>query len=273
MNHLNRSGLCFRSGLCLQRGLRLQRGFLLALLTFFFALSASAQNPALNGYDRLLKKYVNANGLVNYDGLATERAALDAYTAYLAEISPKDYERWNDKEKMAMWINAYNAYTLVSILDATPIKRTSFAHPKNSIRQIKGVWKEKQWPVMGSGITLDDMEHKRLRRDWKEPRIHMAIVCASIGCPSLRPEAFRGAILETQLAEQTRAFFADRQHFGVDTKRKQLNLSKLFEWFGEDFGDVATFAAPYVDAPTAAFLKAGDYKTAYLKYDWTLNAQ
>jgi len=262
----------------------LQRStFLYALLLSFFALalssfvalpaSAQGSSAALDGYDRLLKKYVDAKGLVNYTGLATERATLDQYTAHLAAIRPAEYAGWNDQEKMAMWINAYNAYTLVSILDATPIKRTSFVHPKNSIRQIKGVWKEKQWPVMGSGITLDDMEHQRLRKDWKEPRIHMAIVCASIGCPSLRPEAFRGSKLETQLAEQTRAFFADPQHFSVDIKDKKLNLSKLFEWFGEDFGNIATFAAPYVDSSTAAFLKAGGYETNYLKYDWTLNEQ
>lgn len=239
----------------------------------FFVLSASAQVAPLDGYDRLLKKYVSANGLVNYTGLASERAALDHYTAHLAAIRPAEYAGWSDHEKMAMWINAYNAYTLVSILDAYPIKRTSFVHPKNSIRQIKGVWKTKQWPVMGSKLTLDDMEHQRLRKDWKEPRIHMAIVCASIGCPSLRPEAFRGAALETQLAEQTRKFFANPQHFSVDTKRKQVKLSKLFEWFGEDFGDVATFAAPYVEPTTASFLKAGGFKTSYLKYDWSLNTQ
>jgi len=248
---------------------------LLALATVLFGLTlqVGAQVNALDGYDALLKKYVNADGLVNYAGMATERAALDKYTTQLAAISPATYATWNDAEKMAMWINAYNAYTLASILDAYPIKRTSFAHPKNSIRQIKGVWKTKQWPVMGSRITLDDMEHQRLRKDWKEPRIHMAIVCASIGCPSLRPEAFRGAKLETQLAEQTRAFFADKQHFSVDTKRKTVNLSKLFEWFGGDFGDVATFAAPYVDPTTASFLKAGGFKTSYLKYDWRLNEQ
>lgn len=233
----------------------------------------SQASTALSGYDRLLKTHVNPAGLVDYRAMAKDRASLDAYTSYLAALPPATYASWSEPEKMAMWINAYNAYTLAAILDAYPIKRTTFVHPKNSIRQIKGVWDRTPRTVMGNGITLDAMEHQRLRKDWKEPRIHMAIVCASIGCPVLRPEAFRGDKLETQLAEQTRAFFQNRRNFIAEPKKNTVHLSKLFEWFSEDFGNIADFAAPYVGPETASFMKRGGYKTKYIKYDWSLNEQ
>jgi len=235
-----------------------------------------ATPPDASGFDALLKSHVDKDGMVDYKALKKNRAALDTYTRGLAKVDPADYKTWSDNEKIALWLNAYNAYTLTAIIDAYPIKprwKTRFTYPKNSIRQIAGVWDKTTWTVAGRKLTLDAMEHQELRKHWKEPRIHMALVCASIGCPRLRNESYSGKDLDTQLNDQLRDFFLRTQNFRFDAKKKRIYISKLFDWFAEDFGDMAAFVAPHVADDAAAALRAGDHKIVFLDYDWALNEQ
>ncbi|MHC4215019.1 MAG: DUF547 domain-containing protein, partial [Planctomycetota bacterium] len=152
-------------------------------------------------YARVLKKYVDANGMVNYKGLKKDRGRLDAYVGSIASLKRKSYDKWNDKDKIAFWLNAYNGFTLKSIIDNYPIKSSfwrSRVYPKNSIRQIKGVWTSLKFDVMGSKLSLKHIEHEILRKKFNEPRIHVAMVCAAMGCPPLRNEPYEGKKLDKQ---------------------------------------------------------------------------
>ncbi|MHC4703653.1 MAG: DUF547 domain-containing protein, partial [Planctomycetota bacterium] len=146
-------------------------------------------------YDSVLKAFVNDKAMVNYAGLKAKRRQLDEFAASMGKLTSEAYENWNDKDKVAFWLNAYNALTLKAIIDNYPIKSSFFrsrVYPKNSIRQIPGVWKKMTFKVMGKDLTLNHIEHEILRKKFDEPRIHMAMVCAAMGCPPLRYEPYRG---------------------------------------------------------------------------------
>ena len=244
-------------------------------------------------YADVLATYVDDNGLVNYKGLKAHRTELDRFVRDLADLSPAVYEKWTTNEKLAYWINVYNALTLKVIVDHYPIKAgffSSLVYPKNSIRQISGVWDEITFRVMGKQMTLEDIEHGTLRKKFKEPRIHMTLVCAAMGCPKLRNEPYLGDKLDEQFADQTRAFVADHQKFRVNQERGHVQLSPIFKWFGEDFVDrygtsmkyvghsdteraVLNYLSKYVSEQDRRYLEQGDYDIRYLDYDWALNEQ
>lgn len=237
-------------------------GLLLSL--FLPATAQVTAPPATAGYDALLQKHVNAKGKVDYTGLKANRAALDAYVSAIGNTTADQYRGWAGNQRKAFLINAYNAITLRSIIDAFPVR---------SIRDIDGVWKKKTWPIIGTRLTLDQIEHERLRKEWRDGRIHMAVNCASVGCPDLRVRAFTAANLDAELDEQTRLFFTNPIHFRADQASRTIHLSKLFEWFKADFGNTGEFIARYTDADTGAFAKGWRTKTAYIEYDWALNGQ
>lgn len=242
-------------------------------------------------YDQVLKERV-VDGRVDYAHLKANRGGLDRYVASLGELKPHVYEAWNEPTKIAFWINAYNAITLRVILDHYPIRvglsPADLAFPANSIRQIPGVWDRITHPVLGKPMTLDAIEHKILRAQFREPRIHMALVCAARSCPPLRSEAYEGKRLSEQLDGQTRRFLANTAQFQIDRQQQGVWLSSIFQWFGEDF--LGVFGAPkgfnghaeseravlafisrYLASAEAEFLRNGEYRVAYLPYDWSLN--
>lgn len=143
-------------------------------------------NFSFNLYGEILKQYVTGNGLVDYRRLKNNRIALDNFCASVSSLDPAIYDAWTEKGKIALWINVYNALTLKVVLDHYPIKASFFEsaiYPRNSIRQIPGVWDKLTFPVMGRELTLDGIEHGILRSKFGEPRIHIALVCGSMGCP------------------------------------------------------------------------------------------
>lgn len=239
----------------------------------------------------VLHLYVNEKGLVAYAELKQNRRKLDEFAEELARLDPAVYESWDEKAKIAFWINAYNALVLKLIVDHYPIKASllkSVVHPKNSIQQIPGAFNGVKFTVMGQAMTLDDIEHGVLRKSFAEPRIHMALVCAAKGCPFLRAEPYTGEKLDEQLDEQTKRFLADPQKFRVDKKKGVVYLSSIFKWFGGDFVSrygtdafrgndaqkaVLHFISGYVDYYTVGTLKDGRYEIQYLDYDWSLNEQ
>ncbi len=244
-------------------------------------------------YAGILTRYVDAEGRVNYAQLKTHRADLDTYVQSLGKIQPEAFARWSEADRLALLMNAYNAFTLKLIIDHYPIQSsfwTSLRFPKNSIRQISGAWDTITFDLIGKPITLGDLEHKILRKQYDEPRIHMAINCASAGCPPLRDEPFSGEKLGHQLADQTQRFLADPAKFRIDKKNKTVYLSSIFKWFGADFEkrytpksnfgrhdmtlrSVLNFISAHLTDEDADWLKTGDFAVHYLDYDWTLNQQ
>jgi len=253
---------------------------------FYAAGAADAQ-----GLARALSKHVDARGLVHYAGLKADRADLDAYCRAIARTDPERLARRGRKQRIAFWINAYNALTLKAIIDHYPIRAgalRSLRFPADSIRQIPGVWDKLQFLVAGRKMTLNQIEHEVLRRKFREPRIHVALVCAARGCPPLRNEPYDGARLDAQLADQARRFFADPARFRIDRAAGRVYLSSIFKWYGEDF--VAryapaegfagheqplraslNFAARHLPKADAEYLAGGKYRVSYLDYDWSLN--
>ncbi len=246
--------------------------------------------------DQLLRTYVDDQGFVDYQGLLENQEQLAAYEQALQGVDADSFSSWPEAQRLAFWINAYNAFTLRAIVDNYPIKRRGSLKgifgPKNSILQIPGVWKELEWQAAGQTVTLDEIEHEILRVKFEEPRIHFAIVCASISCPNLRNEAFIAAQIDTQLDEQLHSFIADMDKgVSIDADRKRIKLSKIFSWFGEDFdvpgnnnelfsrrsddeAAVLRYLARYLpQGEPLELLRSGDARVSYLEYDWNLNEQ
>jgi hypothetical protein len=234
-----------------------------------------------SGYAALLSQSVNAEGWVDYAGLKRNRQPLDQFNKALGNVSSVTYQAWNQKEKLAFLINAYNSLTLASIIDRYPVK---------SIREIPGVWKGRKFNVVGQEVTLDDIEHNTIRKQFQEPRIHFAVNCASIGCPILLNEPYTGDKLEQQLEQQTRISLDSPLHFRIDRNENRVYLSSVFKWFGEDWekaqaqsqsvqglnqreSAVIGFISLYVSPADQAFLKQGGYRISYIDWDWALNRQ
>lgn len=263
-------------------------------------LAASAAAPASQGrafpyddYAAVLKAYVNDQGMVDYRGLKADRAQLDSFARSLGALDPKVHEAWTDKERTAFWINAYNGLTLKVIIDHYPIKPSFFASlrfPKNSVRQISGVWDEITFTVMGRPMTLEDIEHKTLRKQFHEPRIHVALVCAAMGCPPLLNEPYVAEKLDEQFAGRAKLFLSNPKKFRIDRRAGEVHLSPIFDWFGEDFvasygtdakfrghskeeRAVLSFVSSFLSDADKRYLEAGDYDVEYLDYDWSLNEQ
>jgi len=250
---------------------------------------------AYDDYGAVLRSQVNERGMVNYRGLKANSERLQAFVQSLAQVDEQVYQKWDDPEKIAFWINAYNALTLVAIIDHYPIKApllssSRFVYPANSTRQIPGVWDNLRFAVMGRRMTLDEIEHQVLRKQFNEPRIHMALVCAALGCPPLRNEPYVGVNLTQQLNDQTRHFLGNPEKFRIDRGKRTVYLSPIFKWFGVDFVKTygtdkkfqrfgreeraaLNFVASYLNTKDQEYLLQGGYTIAYLSYDWSLNEQ
>ncbi|GAA4962467.1 DUF547 domain-containing protein [Algibacter aquimarinus] len=208
-------------------------------------------------WNNLLKNHVSNQGNVDYKGFKTDRKALSNYIASLGENLPTD--TWTKDEKLAYWINAYNAMTIDLILRHYPIE---------SIKDIKKPWHQRYWKLDEKWYNLDDIEHKILRK-MNEPRIHFAIVCASFSCPKLQNEAFDALKLESQLENATKTFINDpKRNYLTPTK---IELSKIFAWFDKDFlinntGSIIQYINRYSNVKIS--LKT---PKRFMDYNWDLN--
>jgi hypothetical protein len=250
-------------------------------------------HPNTIEYAAILEQFVS-NGQVDYSALNNDREPLDEFVSSLNAYSKFVYEEWDQLEKIAFWINAYNAITLQVILDHYPITKksglTGFPFPTSSIRQIPGAWTKIKHLVFDRHVTLDEMEHDILRKDFNEPRLHMALVCAAKGCPPLRAEPYEGRRLSAQLDDQVRKFLSKSENFKINRERQVVSLSPIFSWFGEDFErkfqgsvtranlpraerSIVAFIREYVTKNDQHFLDQENYGINYSKYDWSLNDQ
>ncbi len=240
------------------------------IMPLAIALAAAGTFDQSHGaLDAILKARVS-QGLVDYTGLQADRAPLDAYLAQAGAVPMSEFQQWSRDEQLAFLINVYNASTLQLIIDGYPIDSI-----KSLGSLVKSPWSKETVLLFGKKVSLDTLEHKIIRKNYKEPRIHFALVCAAMGCPPLRGEAYTGIRLEEQLEAQAKEFLTTPEKNRVDAEQKTLWLSPIFKWYGEDFEttskSLAAFVAPYVGAAEGANLE--DYSIEYTDYDWSLNEQ
>lgn len=228
----------------------------------------SLTNPPLEphkDWDTLLKKNVDETGVVNYPGFLQDKKMLNNYLSYLSANPPKSNQ--SDAEKIAFWINAYNAFTIKLIIENYPLKSIKDIGSIIQIPFINSPWDIKFIKIGDQKMTLNDIEHKILRKEFNEPRIHFAIVCASISCPFLRNEAYTSQLLESQLQEQTLSFINDPSKNYITENR--IEISKIFSWFKGDFTKSSTLIE-YLNQYSNTPIKEGA-KVDFMKYNWGLN--
>ena len=234
----------------------------------------------------LLKKHVvllegGKASRLRYAGMAADSAALQAYLATLSALGSADFDGFSKPQQQAFLINAYNAFTVDLVLTRYP-KLESIKELGNLLQS---PWKRKFVALLGSTTSLDGIEHEmlRVRGRYDDPRVHFAVNCASIGCPMLREEAFVAERLDAQLDEQAQRFLSDRGRNRWNPATGKLEVSKIFDWYGEDFklghrgiASLPAFLARYADRLADApadreRIAAQKLPLSFLDYDWRLN--
>lgn len=267
-----------------------RRAFVVLGVAMLAARSAPAQATAFDhshaAWSALLKKHVvviddGRASQVRYAAMAADRAALKAYLDTLSAVSAAAFSGYRKAQQMAFLINAYNAHTVELILARYP----KLASIKDLGSLIQSPWKKKIVPLLGATLSLDGIEQDMLRQRgrYDDPRIHFAANCASIGCPPLREEAYVAERLDAQLDEQALRFMSDRSRNRWNAANARLEVSQIFDWYGEDFklghrgiaspaAFYARFADQLADAPEdRKRIRNQSVSVAYLDYDWKLN--
>jgi hypothetical protein len=211
--------------------------------------------PSHDAWNTLLQQYVSNTGVVNYKGLKNSQAQLDAYLESLAANPIQD--SWSRNEKMAYWINAYNAYTVKLIVDN---------YPTSSITKLKGgkPWDVKWIKLGDQTYSLNNIENDILRPQYKDARIHFAVNCAAMSCPPLLNQAWTASNLNRNFEKQAKAFINNPAYNTIAAD--QVQISKIFEWYAGDFGNIIDYLNQYSNTTINA-----DAKVSYVEYDWALN--
>ncbi|MDN3671023.1 DUF547 domain-containing protein [Echinicola jeungdonensis] len=225
-----------------------------------------SQVPSHKIWDELLNKYVHKNGIVDYENFQQDSILLGDYLNLVSQ-NPPDRNQWSREEQLAYWINAYNAFTVKLILDHYPIESIKDLHPFPYIPGINSVWHLEFFEIGGKPASLDQIEHKILRKEFEEPRIHFAINCASYSCPPLRPEAYQAGKLDMQLEHQGLLFINNPKWNIID--REDVKLSSIFKWFKEDFTKNKSLKE-FVNQYSENKIKKSQ-NISFLDYDWSLN--
>ena len=260
--------------------------FLIAVAAFLLSVNAFALDHSHKPWDDLLRKHVkyaqNGNASrVDYAGFAKDRAELKAVLDDYSKVTKAEFDAWTKPQQQAFLINAYNAFTVELILTKYPDVK--------SIRDLGSFvskpWSKKFFKLFGQDSYLDFIEHEMLRKEgaYDDPRVHVAVVCASIGCPMLRNEAFTADKLEAQLDDAMKRFLSDRTRNRYNASAKRLEVSKIFDWYGKDFerghkgytsvkATMARHADQLADKPEdRAVVRGEKADVTFLDYDWSLN--
>lgn len=254
---------------------------LLLLAALLGAGSATAFDHGYADYGVLLQRHVqwSADGhasTVDYANLKRERAALAAVLASWSAVDPLEFARWSREQQIAFLTNAYNGYTLEKVLTRYPDLRSI----RDLGRFLRSPWKDDFFRLLGEPRSLDWIEHEQLRPRYREPRLHFALNCASVGCPALRPEPYLAGRLSAQLDDQERRFLTDRRRNRYDAARDRLEVSAIFDWFGEDFAVGGGTLRNWLIARAALLadtevdrqrLRRDRFEIEPLDYDWSLN--
>jgi Protein of unknown function, DUF547 len=225
--------------------------------------------PSYAAWTALVKKHVDNQGMVDYQGFIKDSLELRAFLAVLSSDPPGP--EWSSEDQIAYWLNAYNAFTIKLIVDHYPIKSIKDLGPKHQIIFINTPWDKKFFKIGDRTMTLNTIEHRILRQDFKEPRIHFALNCASMSCPKLRREAYEGKQLNEQLTDQAKDFLRDKKRNEVDARKPKL--SAIFDFYGKDMRKwsgktLVGFINQYSPVPISE-----DADIEFLDYDWSLNEQ
>ncbi len=227
---------------------------LLSFFAMFLAAQVVLAQPNYEKYDALLQKYVGKTGNVNYKNLKENAAELRAVTDDFSAQNPS--ETWGKNERLAFWINSYNAFTLLLITENYPIK---------SITDLDGgkPWDVKRVKINGQTYSLNQIENEIIRPNFHDPRVHFALNCGAVSCPPLFNRAFRPENLNQQLEKRTRQFVRSKNS---SLAENSVKISKIFEWYKVDFQDLVAFLNKYSTvkiSPQASI--------EFLEYDWNLN--
>lgn len=237
-----------------------------ATLTLRSAAADFDQSHAI--FDGVLKQYVKS-ARVDYAALKAHPQDLNRYLDQVAAVSKAEFKKWSEPQQIAFLSNAYNAYTLRLIIDHYPLKSI-----KDIGSFISGPWDQPVVKLFGETINLNTVEHKILRVDYAEPRLHFVLVCAAKGCPPLRGEAYVAARLEEQLVDQAKQFLAESTKNRIVATERTVYLSPIFKWYGSDFekksGSVLAVLKSYWPEKATA---TDGFKIRYTDYDWSLNEQ
>jgi Protein of unknown function, DUF547 len=239
------------------------------LLCISFAALGQSKLPPNDIYDRLLKKHVSADGKVDYQGFVRDTLELNKYLRLLSTHPPIE-STWSESEQMAYWINAYNAFTIKLITRYYPIKSIKDIGSSIQIPFVNTPWDIKFILIGKEKMDLNHIEHGQLRKKFDDPRIHMALVCASKSCPILLNEPYDPIRLDAQLTQQTKAFLAD-------TYRNQLvpdhpRISMIFNWYSGDFNKKGGSVRSFINTHSQVKIK-DNARISYLDYDWSLNGR
>ncbi len=222
------------------------------LLLVMIASSVYSQDTFKN-YNSFLNKYVSNEGKVNYAGIKSDKKTLDKIIVELANINPKS----NKNDQLAYWINTYNIHTIKLLADNYPIK---------SIQNLDGgkPWDVKRIMINGITYSLNQIENDIIRTKYNDARIHFAVNCGAKSCPPLHNQAFEPNTIDNQLNILTKKFINNPKFQNINASNG--TISKIFEWYSKDFGNVITFINKY----STVKLK-NDAKIQYQTYDWTIN--
>lgn len=248
----------------------------LALAAALMAAPAPARAEAVvdhSAFDALLRAYV-VDGMVDYDAFK----ASGEFAAYLDRLAQVDPAGLPEAERLAFWINVYNVYTIALINKHD--ERESIRNINKTVGlELKGPWHEELVVAGSRRYHLDNVEHDIIRKQFKEPRIHFALVCAAMSCPPLRSEAYVGARLDAQLDDQARRFLLETPGQNrVDAPAKVVYVSKIFEYYEDDFGGSDAAIGRYIarfhpEGAAKDLLLSGSFRLVKTAYDWTLNSR
>ena len=246
-----------------------------ALCLWSACAAAQGFDHAHAAWDALLKKHVvlvagGKASQLRYAALARDRGALKSYLQALSVVPEDEFARWTRPQQMAFLINAYNALAAEKILTRYPDIRSIWDFGKI----FGNPFKDEFFSLLGRKASLDWIEHEALRPRYRDPRVHYAVNCASVGCPMLREEAYVAARLDSQLDDQARRFLSDRSRNRYAGGR--LEVSRIFDWFEEDFAPRERYFAAHAgllatDEAARRAIEEGRTPFAFLDYDWTLN--
>jgi uncharacterized protein DUF547 len=265
--------------------------FLLAMPDSRPRLDAFAEQGGADALHRAFDQLLDVNvrdGLVYYRAVRASRATLDRYAASL-NVPATTYQSWSREQQMAFWVNAYNAFVLLTVIDHYPINGSSKAYPSNSIRQIPGAFEQAKHRAAGQNLTLDEIEKKMLP-EFKEPRLYLALGRGAVGSGRLRSEAFTGDQLKQQLDDVQKEFVSEQTMITVDRSANQISVTPIISWHDSEFvaaydpgadGPLAqrspieraivAFVRPHLLPLEKEFLEKNAFKVTYHPFDWRLN--
>jgi hypothetical protein len=234
-----------------------------------FGASDPVAPPDVAVFDRVLKSCVLEDGTVQYAALKSGLDPLTGFVAQIGAVSPDSHPSLfqSRAHKLAYWLNTYNALVLWAMAKEYPDK-------KDRLSTLIGRYQfftRTKFKVGGRDLSLSDIETNAIRRQFQEPRIHFAIVCASKGCPWLSRDAFTGERLEEQLDVRTTLFLNQARNVRVDSAQREVSLSQIFQWYKQDFGASALAFIGKYRTEDGAELRHGKWKLRYFDYDWGIN--